>query len=212
MCYGMCPTQTGFVFPDMGDRLGDEGVITLERIQKLANKCTLVEIPRGGPLGAVKSCAKLLVKKPAVAPKPRAGRNSGKFESLLGDEPVRLYVPFLLRPWVLDAVHKEGCHLGEAVTPHSLERRYFWIGMSDSVCWFLKHCIVCQSSKTSRRSSRWPLIALPLLSRPGEMVAFDILGPLPLTTRGNKYIFLVVDLFSRHAEPYALAADEKTAY
>ena len=60
MCYGMCPTQTGFVFPDMGDRLGDEGVITLERIQKLANKCTLVEIPRGGLLGAVKSCAEVL--------------------------------------------------------------------------------------------------------------------------------------------------------
>ena len=109
-------------------------------------------------------------------------------------------------------MHKEGCHLGEAVTLHSLERRYFWIGMSESVRWFLKHCIVCQSSKTSRRPSRWPLISLPLPSRPGEMVTFDILGPLPLTARGNKYIFLVVDLFRRHAEPYALAADEKTAY
>lgn len=43
------------------------------------------------------------------------------------------------------------------------------------------------------------------------MVAFDILGPLPPTKRGNKYVLLVVDLFSRHAEPYALSADEKCA-
>ena len=27
----------------------------------------------------------------------------------------------------------------------------------------------------------------------------------------NKYILLIVDLFSRHAEPYAFTAEEKTA-
>lgn len=40
---------------------------------------------------------------------------------------------------------------------------------------------------------------------PGEMVAFDLLGPLPKTKRGNTYILLVVDLLSRHAEPHALS-------
>ncbi|CAB1111159.1 unnamed protein product [Ectocarpus sp. CCAP 1310/34] len=69
----------------------------------------------------------------------------------------------------------------------------------------------CQASKTSRRAHRWPLVSLPLPSRPGEMVAFDILGPLPKTKRGNMYILLVVDLFSRHVEPYALTSEEKTA-
>lgn len=43
------------------------------------------------------------------------------------------------------------------------------------------------------------------------MVAFDLLGPLPTTIRCNKYVFLVVDLFSRYAEGYALSAEEKTA-
>lgn len=43
------------------------------------------------------------------------------------------------------------------------------------------------------------------------MVAFDLLGPLPKTERGNEYVFLVVDLFSRHAEGYAIPASEKTA-
>lgn len=83
--------------------------------------------------------------------------------------------------------------------------------MSQSVRWFVSHCIPCQASKSSRRAHRWPLISLPLPSRPGEMVAFDILGPLPTTKKGNKYILLLVDLFSRHAEPYALTSDEKTA-
>ena len=41
------------------------------------------------------------------------------------------------------------------------------------------------------------------------MVAFDLLGPLPRIIQGNEHVLLVVDLFSRHAEGYALSADEK---
>lgn len=199
-----------FSFPEMGDDLGDEGLITFEAIQKLASKCDVKKLPRSKPIG-VPCPHLLLVKKPTTAPKPSPHRKSGKFARLLGDEPTRVYVPFLLRPWAIDAVHKEGCHLGEDVTLASLERYYFWVGMSDSVRWFVKHCLVCQASKSNRRPPRWPLMSLPLPSRPGEMVAFDILGPLPTTTRGHKYVLLVVDLFSRHAEPYALTAAEKTA-
>ena len=41
------------------------------------------------------------------------------------------------------------------------------------------------------------------------MVSFDLLGPLPTTARGNAYAFLVVDLFSRHAEEYAITKGGK---
>ena len=44
------------------------------------------------------------------------------------------------------------------------------------------------------------------------MASFDLLGPLPGTSNnGNVYVFLIVDLFSRHAEGYAMAKDEKPA-
>ena len=43
------------------------------------------------------------------------------------------------------------------------------------------------------------------------MVSFHILGPLPKAKNGNKYIIRIEDLFSRHVEPYALTAEEKTA-
>ena len=42
------------------------------------------------------------------------------------------------------------------------------------------------------------------------MVAFDLLGPFSKTKQGNVHVLLVVDLFSKHAEGYALSADEKT--
>ena len=47
-------------------------------------------------------------------------------------------------------------------------------------------------------------ISLPATtSRPGQMVSFDLLGPLPETKNGNVYVFLI-DLFSRHTEGYAM--------
>ena len=43
---------------------------------------------------------------------------------------------------------------------------------------------------------------------PFERVAMGIIGPLPRSTRGNRYILTVVDHFSKHAEAYPIADQE----
>ena len=83
--------------------------------------------------------------------------------------------------------------------------------MADSVKWWIRRCYTCQARRCARSTIRWPLISLPLPSRRGQMVSFDLLGPLPETKNGNVYVLLVVDLFSRHAEGYAMTKDEETA-
>jgi len=37
-----------------------------------------------------------------------------------------------------------------------------------------------------------------------ERVAIDVLGPLPETNQGNKYILIAMDYFSKWPEAYAL--------
>ena len=111
----------------------------------------------------------------------------------------------------MDCTHKEALHSGEKVTLNMLQRYYWWIGMADSVKWWIRRCYTCQARKTARNTIRWPLVSLPLPTRPGQMICFDLLGPLPETKRGNTYVLLVVDLFSRHAEGYAMTKEEKTA-
>ena len=132
-----------------------------------------------------------------------------EIQDSMRDEPVRTYVPLLLRPWVMDCAHEEAVHLREKVTLGLLHRFYWWIGMAESVKWWVRRCDTCQARKSTRQTVRWPLISLPLPSRPGQMVSFDLLGPLPVTAKGNEYVFLVVDLFSRHAEAYAITKREK---
>ena len=43
-----------------------------------------------------------------------------------------------------------------------------------------------------------------------QMVAIDILGPLPVTLAGNKYILVAADYFSKWIEAYAIPNQEAT--
>ncbi|CAB1101426.1 unnamed protein product [Ectocarpus sp. CCAP 1310/34] len=76
---------------------------------------------------------------------------------------------------------------------------------------------VVSPTATSRRTldpaqtPRWPTLCLPLPSGPGVSVSVDYFGPLPLTPRGNTYILLFTDRFSRRADMYAVTAAEFTA-
>ncbi|CAB1106230.1 unnamed protein product [Ectocarpus sp. CCAP 1310/34] len=124
----------------------------------------------------------------------------------------RVYVPMLMRPWVLHACHTAASfHLGVHRTQRLLERFYWWIGLDRSVRWWLRACLVCQARKTSRQTARWPVIAMPLPQGPGTVVGVDYFGPLPVTAKGNSYILLFTDRFSRRADMFAVTAAEFTA-
>lgn len=41
-----------------------------------------------------------------------------------------------------------------------------------------------------------------------EKIALDILGPLPESTKGNKYILVMIDCFTKRTEPIAIPDQE----
>ena len=105
---------------------------------------------------------------------------------LLNDEPIRIYVLLLLRPWVMQACHSTAtCHLGSTRTLRMLERFYWWIRMSICTRWWLRHCLKCQARKNMRLTVRWHVISMPLPEGPGIAVSVDYFGPPPVMPRGN---------------------------
>ena len=137
---------------------------------------------------------------------------SGRAARLLHDEPMRIYIPLLMRPWIVQACHANAsCHLGVARTLSMLERFYWWIGMSVYTRWWLRCCLQDQARKSSERTMRWRIPSLPLPSGSGVAVSVEYLGPLSVTPRGNSYILIFTDRFSRRADMYDVSAAEFTA-
>ena len=125
----------------------------------------------------------------------------------MNDEPVRTYVPLLMRPCIMQACDSTAsCHLDTTRTFRVLERFYWWIGKSVYTRWWLRHCLNCQARKIRRLTVRWPIISMPLLQGPGIAISVDYFRPLPVTPRGNTYILLITDRFGRRADMFAVTA------
>ena len=119
-------------------------------------------------------------------------------------EPVlQLVVPQSLQESVLRGAHSDvsGGHLGIEKTLSKLRRRYYWPFMSTSVADYCKACDVCASRKSPVPHPHAPLVQ-DHPSFPLEKVAIDIMGPLPVTARGNKYLVVICDYFTKWTEAF----------
>ena len=87
-------------------------------------------------------------------------------------------------------------------------RFHWWIDMNALTRWWLRHCLKCQLRKTPRLTVRWPIISMPLPEGSSVAVSVDYFGPLPVTPKGNTYILLFIDRFSRRADMLPVTAAE----
>lgn len=100
-----------------------------------------------------------------------------------------LCVPEKLQFDLLQTYHSGlfGCHVGQNRTYKRLSKKYFWLGMSKSVQEFIASCVPCNQRKRPFVNPVYPLQPIEC-ERPFSRISMDILGPLPLTERGNKYV------------------------
>ena len=103
------------------------------------------------------------------------------------------------------------CHLGVMRTLKMLKRFYWWVGIEACTKWWVRRCLKCQARKTSRQTVRWPVLPTPLPNSPCVADSVDYFGPLPITARGNSYILLFADRFSRRADMFAVTTAGFTA-
>ena len=63
---------------------------------------------------------------------------------------------------------------------------------------WIKECQQCNPQKPQQHAPLGTITA----SYPFEKVSWDIVGPLPTTAAGNKYILVVTDIFSKWTEAF----------
>ena len=117
----------------------------------------------------------------------------------------QLVLPQSLIPTVLEALHSGvgGGHFGVRKTIEKVRSRFYWPQLRQDVEQWCRQCSACAQTKSPTTHARGPLNPSKV-GFPMERKALDIVGPLPRTKQGNKYILVVGDYFTRWVEAYGL--------
>ena len=122
---------------------------------------------------------------------------------------LQLLIPITLQKDVLRDLHEGvmGGHLGIDKTLACLQERYYWPGYSQDVKDWCKSCSACATRKSPAPKNKAPLKNIRV-GYPMQLVAVDILGPLPESTGGNSYLLVAGDYFTRWMEAYPIPNQE----
>jgi len=113
---------------------------------------------------------------------------------------VQLVIPKELQAELLEACHDDlySGHFGFTRTNNEIRQRYFWPNMYSSIKTYCEQCGNCQTRKNQHRKLKAPMVSLPVTG-PYDRVAVDLMGPLPLTTNGNKFIAVFTEYLTKYA-------------
>ncbi|KAM0724355.1 Retrovirus-related Pol polyprotein from transposon 17.6 [Formica fusca] len=100
-----------------------------------------------------------------------------------------------------------GGHQGVERTIKRIRLNYNWPGITKDVEKYIAKCELCQKNKLSRKN-KVPLIITDTPTKPFEKCALDIVGPLTVTTNGNKYLLTFQDNLTKFSKAIPIPNQE----
>lgn len=97
-------------------------------------------------------------------------------------------------------------HLGTYKTYHRLLQRYYWPKMRKDTATYVSRCRVCQQAKSTALKPAGLMGTQRIVDRPWQAISLDLMGPFVRSSRGYKYLFVVVDYFSKYSLLFPLRA------
>lgn len=125
----------------------------------------------------------------------------------------QLVVPKKYRVALLGLVHSDSWagHLGINKTKSRLLNDYYWpMCFKESENW-VRSCNVCQRTGRPNEKLKAPLVQVPLIGEPFRRLVVDIVGPLPVTAAGNKYLLTLICPATKFPEAVVLPELSSTA-
>ena len=114
-------------------------------------------------------------------------------------------IPLKHRRAVLRYAHdiKASGHLGIKKTYSKIQQRYYWPGCHNDVKVYVAGCEKCCKRKNPIPSKHAPMQVVRS-GLPMERIAVDIAGEFPVTERGNTYILVIQDYFTKWVECFPM--------
>lgn len=114
---------------------------------------------------------------------------------------IRPYLPMNFRSIAFDAVHNHS-HPGVRATRKLISDRFFWPSMNSDTANWARQCIPCQQSKVHRHTSSDYGVYQPV--ERFQHIHVDIVGPLPPSRYGHRYLLTIIDRKTRWPEAIPL--------
>lgn len=101
-----------------------------------------------------------------------------------------------------------GGHSGFHKTYKRIKTKYKWPNMKSDIKKYIKSCESCQKNKLVRKKTKLPMELTTTSSTPFEKISVDIVGPLPLTENGNRFILTLQDDLTKFSQAYPIPNHE----
>ena len=91
-----------------------------------------------------------------------------------------------------------------------VKQRYYWPGYEADIQKWIAECTFCQQRNAPQPAVQ-ALLGTIKAKHLFDIISWDIMGPLLVTSQGNKYVLVMTDLFSKWTEAFPLkSADNET--
>src|SRR6266542_5989879 len=126
----------------------------------------------------------------------------GKLVKIKLNKKLKVYKRNEIEP-ILSLAHEHllSGHFGLEATLDKLKKRYYWPKMKYDIKSYIQTCDQCQ--KRGKITDKNELHSIKV-KEPFYQWRIDIVGPLTETSRGNKYIIVVINYFTKYHEARAL--------
>jgi cleavage and polyadenylation specificity factor subunit 1 len=121
----------------------------------------------------------------------------------------RPLIPLPSRRLVFTAFHALA-HAGARATRRSMAARVVWVGMARDINAWCRECQDCARAKVTRQPAA-NVEAIPVPAQRFTHVHVDLVGPLPTSREGFRYLFTMVDRSSRWLEAIPLRVMDAAA-
>ncbi|KAL8445313.1 hypothetical protein Emed_005713 [Eimeria media] len=95
--------------------------------------------------------------------------------------------------------HPTAGHMGFVKTYKQLTAQFYWEGVKDFVERYVETCVRCQHSKAVCKKPAGLLHSLTIPTKRWDSISMDFITGLPMTSKGNDAILVVVDRLSKMA-------------
>ncbi|KAG5885433.1 hypothetical protein JTB14_016827 [Gonioctena quinquepunctata] len=111
----------------------------------------------------------------------------------------KLVIPKNKRKDILLKCHDDpqAGHPGVFKTFKRVSEHFYWPKMKADISSYVKRCKVCCENKPEQRKPAGLLTPHRVVDRPFQLVCCDLIGPLPRSNHGFKFILVIVDNFSK---------------